>query len=435
MAKKTEKTKSEKAAEVAEESKEPSAASIAARLRALRASIDKEFGANTMQTFDGSSLLQQNFDYQISSGSIGLDIALGPVRRSPDGRWQAGFAPGKIVEIIGPESCGKSTECNVVVANAHAVTLLDIASKQRKNPNFRVGYADMEHTWDPAYAKRLGCDLSRIDVVQPDTGEDCMNIVELWVASGLYAVVVVDSVAALIPKSERDGDVGDHQMGAQARLMSQALRKINPILSRTKTLLLFVNQIRHKIGVMYGNPETTPGGNALKFYASYRIDLRRKEHLKEGDETYGHVIEALVFKNKVAPPYRKARFELIYGKGFDLYTELVDLCLGRNILEGDKSWITYQGKPVGQGRFRAADKLRANGALAYELYDKLMTLVAAERGFNPDGTAIPGFNPDEVQSGGVGAFNPLTEEERAAIVKDQDDEEAFALALESGESK
>jgi recombination protein RecA len=424
MAKKAEKT-------TKEEPKELSAASVAARLRALRASIDKEFGANTMQTFDGSNLTQQNFEYQIPSGSIGLDIALGPVLRQPDGSWQTGFAPGKIVEVIGPESCGKSTECNVIVANAHTLAFVDIATKQRKNPNFRAFYADMEHTWDPAYAKRLGCDVSRIDVVQPDTGEDCMNIVEMAVGSGLYAVVVVDSVAALIPKSERDGDVGDASMGAQARLMSQALRKVNPILTKSKTLLVFVNQIRHKIGVMYGNPETTPGGNALKFYASYRIDLRRKETLKDGDEVYGHVIEATVFKNKVAPPYRKAKFELVYGRGFDKYTELVDLCLGRNILVADSAWITYGGKPVGQGRFRTADKLRTDGALAYELYDKLMTMIAAERGFYPDGRAIPGFSPEEVQSGGVASFVPLSDEEKAAIERDQEDEAKFLTELNS----
>jgi len=376
-----------------------SQASIDARLRAMRASINKEFGANSLMNLAKTDTTVR-FPYQIPSGSIGLDIALGPIRKLPDGRWQTGFAPGRMLEIFGPEGSGKSTLCMQLMANAQAMGMLG-------------GYVDMEHALDMKYAQQLGMNLVKTEFTQPNSGEDALNITKTLVSSGLMGLVVVDSVATLVPESELKGEIGDSSMGSLARLMSQSCRIMNGDLISSNSLLVWVNQIREKIGVFYGNPETTPGGRALRFYASYRIDIRRKETLKNGDTPYGHTVEFTVIKNKVATPFRKARVDLIYGYGFNSHLELVDLCLGRNILTSNGAWVMYGDRAVGQGRFNAAATVREDRILAYTLYDALMTTVNAERGLHPDGSPIVGFKSDMPESAPtvVSAFTPLSKEE------------------------
>lgn len=297
--------------------------------------IEKAHGKGSIMKLGTSSL---EIDVPvISSGSLSLDIALGV----------GGFPKGRIVEIYGPESSGKTT-----------LALHAIANSQKKG-----GIAvliDAEYAFDAAYAKNLGVDIDNLLVSQPDTGEQALEIADTLVRSGAIDIIVVDSVAALVPAAEIEGDMGDSHMGLQARLMSQALRKLTGIISRSKTCLIFINQLRMKIGVMFGNPETTTGGNALKFYASVRIDIRRTAALKDGEEVIGNRTRAKVVKNKVAPPFREAEFDILYGHGISLEGDVLDLASSMEIVDKSGSWFSYQGERIGQGREKARDFLMEN---------------------------------------------------------------------------
>ena len=290
----------------------------------------------------------------VSTGSVGLDLALGV----------GGLPRGRIVEIFGPESSGKTT-----------LALQAIAEAQRLGGI--AAFIDAEHALDVTYARKLGVDLGDLLISQPDTGEQALEIVEHLVRSGGCDLVVVDSVAALVPKAEIEGEMGDAHMGIQARLMSQAMRKLTGIVSRTSVIVVFINQLRQKIGVMFGNPETTTGGNALKFYASVRIDIRRIGQLKEGDLAVGNRTRVKVVKNKVAPPFREAEFDVRWGEGVDRFAELVDLGTDRGLLEKSGSHFSFDGERIGQGRERAAEWLRQNPEPAAKLLEQLK---AAARG-------------------------------------------------------
>ena len=393
-------------------------ANVAQKLQLLMAGLEKQYGKGIVTTLVGGST-SDRFVRQIPSGSLGLDIALGPMFRLPNGSWQTGFAPGRIIEIFGGEGSGKTTACLQLVANAQQMGI-------------RCAYLDMEHALDPEYAKALGVNLQDLLVSQPSTGEECLNIAETLVKSGLYGLIVVDSVAALIPKSELEGEVGDATMGAQSRLMSQAMRMITSSVTPTAknpVNIVFVNQIRMKIGVMFGNPETTTGGNALKFYAGYRIEVRRGDSLKDGENVYGQKVKLKVIKNKVAAPFRTAEFDLVYGKGIDYVAELFDLCLGRGLIQQAGAWFSVANENIGQGRAMSIDRLRNDRVLAYNLYNQLLTAVLKERGYNVDGTPIPGAHPTNLPSSQASAFRPLTEEEQKILA------EEAALAKEFGEGE
>jgi recombination protein RecA len=277
----------------------------------------------------------------IPTGVLSLDLALGI----------GGFPRGRIVEIYGPESSGKTT-----------LALQAVAQAQKLGGS--AAYIDAEHAMDPAYSKQLGVDLDNLLISQPDSGEEALEITEKLVRSSALDVIVIDSVAALVPKAEIEGEMGDSHMGLQARLMSQALRKLTSSISRSRTCLIFINQIRHKIGVMFGNPETTTGGLALKFYASVRLDIRRIENIKEGDQVVGMRARVKVVKNKVAPPYRTAEFEMMHGFGASREGCLLDLGVESQLLEKSGSWFLYEGERLGQGRENAKAYLKANTALA-----------------------------------------------------------------------
>jgi recombination protein RecA len=277
----------------------------------------------------------------ISTGALSLDLALGI----------GGLPRGRIIEIYGPESSGKTTLALQVVAQA-------------QKAGGQAAYIDAEHAMDPAYAKALGVDTDNLLITQPDSGEQALEITEKLVRSGALDIIVVDSVAALVPQAEIEGEMGDSHMGLQARLMSQALRKLTSTISRTSTTLIFINQIRHKIGVMFGNPETTTGGLALKFYASVRMDIRRVENLKQGEVVYGARCRVKVVKNKLAPPYRQAMFDMIHGYGISKEGCLVDMGAESGIIEKSGSWFIYNGERIGQGRENAKATLRDNLVLA-----------------------------------------------------------------------
>src|SRR6202041_3528050 len=280
----------------------------------------------------------------IPTGSISLDAALGV----------GGFPRGRVIEVYGPESGGKTT-----------MTLHVIAEAQKLGG--QAAFIDAEHALDPIYARKLGVDVDNLLVSQPDNGEQALEIAETLIRSGGVDVVVVDSVAALVPKAELEGDMGDPQMGLQARLMSQALRKITAIVSKSNTCLIFINQIREKIGVMFGNPETTTGGRALKFYASMRVDIRRIQAIKEGDKVVGSRTRAKVVKNKVAAPFREAEFDIIYGEGISREGDLIDLGVTNGVVEKSGTWISYKGERLGQGRENARVFLRENAGIRGKL--------------------------------------------------------------------
>jgi recombination protein RecA len=284
----------------------------------------------------------------VSTGSLGLDIALGI----------GGLPYGRIVEIYGPESSGKTT-----------LTLQVIAEAQRSGKT--CAFIDAEHALDPVYAKKLGVDVDKLLVSQPDTGEQALEICDMLVRSAAVDVVIVDSVAALTPKAEIEGDMGDSHMGLQARLMSQALRKLTANIKRSNTLCIFINQIRMKIGVMFGNPETTTGGNALKFYASVRLDIRRIGSVKEGDEITGNETRVKVVKNKVAPPFKQAEFIIQYGAGINKLGELIDLGVQQGLVDKSGAWYAYQGNKIGQGKANAMKFLQDNPAVADEIEKEL----------------------------------------------------------------
>src|SRR6266436_5160233 len=308
------------------------------RARALEATlgqIEKQFGKGSILRLGSKDPLVPVA--VISTGSISLDAALGI----------GGFPRGRISEIFGPESSGKTT-----------IALQVIAEAQKKGG--MAAFIDVEHALDPIYARKLGVDVDNLLVSQPDYGEQALEITGALVASGSIDVLVVDSVAALVPKAELDGEMGDSHMGLQARLMSQALRKLTGIVSKSKTCLIFINQIREKIGVMFGNPETTTGGRALKFYASVRVDIRRIAAIKEGDVVTGSRTRVKIVKNKVAAPFRESEFDILYGEGISREGDLIDLAVNNNILEKSGSWFSYKGERIGQGRENARSFLKEN---------------------------------------------------------------------------
>jgi recombination protein RecA len=297
--------------------------------------IEKQFGKGSIMRLggiDSSAALDA-----IPSGSLSLDLALGV----------GGYPRGRVIEVFGPESSGKTT-----------LTLHVIAEAQRLGGT--AAFIDAEHALDANYARKLGVDVDNLLVSQPDSGEQALEIAEVLIRSGAIDIVVVDSVAALVPRAELEGEMGEAQMGLQARLMSQALRKLTGIVSKSKTCLIFINQIREKIGVMFGNPETTTGGRALKFYSSVRVDVRRIASIKDGDEVTGSRTKAKIVKNKVAPPFREAEFDIMYGQGISREGDLLDLAVDKNIVDKSGAWFSYQGERLGQGRDNARQFLKDN---------------------------------------------------------------------------
>src|SRR5512143_1198705 len=304
-------------------------------LAAALAQIEKQFGKGSIMRMDSDAI--QDDVQAVSTGSLGLDIALGI----------GGLPRGRVVEIYGPESSGKTT-----------LTLQVIAEMQKVGGT--AAFIDAENALDPQYAQRLGVKVEDLLISQPDTGEQALEIADMLVRSGSVDVVVIDSVAALTPKAEIEGEMGEPQMGLQARLMSQALRKLTANIKRSNTLVIFINQIRMKIGVMFGNPETTTGGNALKFYASVRIDIRRIGSIKKGEEVIGGRTRVKIVKNKVAPPFREAEFDILYGEGISREGDLIDLAVEKRIVEKSGSWFSYKNERIGQGRENARAFLKEN---------------------------------------------------------------------------
>ena len=315
-------------------------------LTAALAQIERQFGKGSVMRM-GDNPIAQDIEV-ISTGSLGLDIALGI----------GGLPRGRVVEIYGPESSGKTT-----------LTLQIIAECQKLGG--AAAFIDAEHALDPAYAKALGVNVEDLLLSQPDTGEQALEIADMLVRSGAVDVVVIDSVAALTPKAEIEGDMGDSHVGLQARLMSQALRKLTANIKRTNTLVIFINQIRMKIGVMFGSPETTTGGNALKFYASVRLDIRRIGSIKNGEEVTGNETRVKVVKNKVAPPFRQAEFDIMYGEGICRMGEMIELGVKQNLVEKSGAWYSYQGTRIGQGKENVKSYLKEHPAIAEALEKKI----------------------------------------------------------------
>ena len=308
--------------------------------------IEKAFGKGSVMKLGTSGM---NLDIQaISTGSLGLDVALGI----------GGLPKGRIVEIYGPESSGKTTLALHVVAEA-------------QKDGGACAFVDAEHALDPVYAKKLGVNIDELLISQPDAGEQALEIADTLVRSGAISVLVVDSVAALVPRAELEGDMGDSHMGLQARLMSQALRKLTSSISKSNCLVIFINQIRQKIGIMFGNPETTSGGNALKFYASVRLDIRRIGAIKDKDDIIGNQTRVKVVKNKVAPPFRTVEFDIMYGEGISKNGEIVDLGVSAEIIEKSGSWFSYNEQRIGQGRENVKRFLAENTDIAKEIEDKI----------------------------------------------------------------
>lgn len=323
------------------------------KLKALKLTmdkIDKDFGKGSVMMMNERSQEPQE---AISTGSIGLDVALGI----------GGLPKGRVVEIYGPESSGKTTLAIHVIAEA-----------QKKGG--MCAFIDAEHAFDSGYARKLGVDIDNLLISQPDYGEQALEIADRLILSGALDVVVVDSVAALVPKGELEGEMGDSKMGLQARLMSQALRKLTATISKTNSCCIFINQLREKIGVMFGNPETTTGGNALKFYASVRLDIRRLAQIKDGDEAIGNRVKVKVVKNKVAPPFRQAEFDIIYGEGISKKGEVIDMGVEMGIIQKSGSWFSYDTTKLGQGRDSVKQLLEDNPDLAIELEEKIRAKIA-----------------------------------------------------------
>ncbi len=315
-------------------------------LQAALAQIEKQYGKGTIMRLGEGEVIDDN--EVVSTGSLGLDIALGV----------GGLPRGRVVEIYGPESSGKTT-----------LTLQVIAEMQKLGGT--CAFIDAEHALDVQYAQKLGVNLQELLISQPDTGEQALEIVDALVRSGSLDLVVIDSVAALTPKAEIEGEMGDSLPGLQARLMSQALRKLTGVISRTNTMVIFINQIRMKIGVMFGSPETTTGGNALKFYASVRLDIRRIGSIKKGEEVIGNETKVKVVKNKVSPPFKTAEFDILYGQGISREGEVIDMGVEAKILEKSGSWYAYNGEKIGQGKDNAREFLKENPDLAVEIENKV----------------------------------------------------------------
>lgn len=318
------------------------------KLKALKLTmdkIDKDFGKGSVMMMNERA---ETIQEVVSTGSIGLDAALGI----------GGLPRGRVIEIYGPESSGKTTLSTHVIAEA-----------QKKGGMCAI--IDAEHAFDSAYAQKLGVDIDNLLISQPDYGEQALEIADRLILSGALDVVVIDSVAALVPKGELEGEMGDSKMGLQARLMSQALRKLTATISKTNTICIFINQLREKIGVMFGNPETTTGGNALKFYASVRLDIRRMTQIKDGEEAVGNRVKVKVVKNKVAPPFRTAEFDIIFGEGVSKIGEILDIGVEMGIVNKSGSWFSYNTDKLGQGRESVKQLLRDNTELANEIEGKI----------------------------------------------------------------
>ena len=326
------------------------------KLKALGAAltqIEKAYGKGSVMKL-GDSGANMNIE-TVPTGSLSLDIALG----------LGGLPKGRVVEIYGPESSGKTT-----------VALHMVAEVQKRGGI--AGFIDAEHALDPVYAKNIGVDIDNLYISQPDNGEQALEITETMVRSGAVDIVIVDSVAALVPKAEIDGDMGDSHVGLQARLMSQALRKLTAIISKTNCIVIFINQLREKVGVMFGNPETTTGGRALKFYSSVRLDVRRTESLKQSGEVIGNHVRVKVVKNKIAPPFKEAEFDIMFGKGISREGDVLDLAADANIVEKSGSWYAYKGAKIGQGRENAKTYLAQNPLICEEIENQVRELHGLE---------------------------------------------------------
>ena len=326
--------------------------------------IEKKHGTGSVMRLGDNAHMEVQ---AVSTGSISLDLALGI----------GGVPRGRIIEIFGPESSGKTT-----------VALHIVAEVQKAGGE--AAFIDAEHALDPVYAKALGVDINNLLVSQPDCGEDALNITEQLVRSGAVDIVVVDSVAALVPRQEIEGDMGQATVGVQARLMSQAMRKLSAIISKSNSIVVFINQLREKVGVMYGNPETTPGGRALKFYSSVRIDVRKADALKNGNDIYGNRVRCKIVKNKVAPPFKSAEFDILYGKGISRSGEVVDIAAELGIINKSGAWFSYEGAKLGQGRDNVRRMLEENG----ELFDEILAKVRAQIDKLPEGE-IEDFELDD----------------------------------------
>jgi len=327
-------------------------------LESALAQIERNFGKGSIMKLGERQVMDIE---AVSTGSIGLDIALGI----------GGLPKGRIIEIYGPESSGKTT-----------LALHVVAEEQRKGGI--CAFVDAEHALDPSYARKLGVDVDEMLISQPDAGEQALEITDTLVRSGAVSVVVVDSVAALTPRSELEGDMGDNAVGVQARLMSQAMRKLTGSISRSKCMVIFINQIRMKIGVMFGSPETTTGGNALKFYSSVRLDIRRIGAIKDRDEVVGNTTRVKVVKNKVAPPFKQVEFDIMYGEGISKTGELIDLGVKAGVVEKSGSWFSYGDQRIGQGRENAKTFLRENPDVAHEIEDKIRAAHGLDFDASPD---------------------------------------------------
>ena len=341
------------------------------KMRALEAAlgqIEKQFGKGSVMKLGEFKAMEIE---AIPTGALSLDMALGI----------GGVPRGRIIEVFGPESSGKTTLALHVVAEAQKM-------------GGEAAFIDAEHALDPVYAKKLGVDIDNLIVSQPDTGEQALEITESLVRSGALDVIVVDSVAALVPKAEIDGDMGDSHMGLQARLMSQALRKLAGAINKSKTVLIFINQLREKIGVMFGNPETTTGGRALKFYASVRLDIRRIENIKQDGEVKGNRVRVKVIKNKVAPPFREAEFDVVYGEGISKAGNILDMAVNMDIIEKSGSWFSYNGERIGQGRENVKKLLQEKPEMLAEVEEKVRANF--KKGFEESlGEEIPEIDDDE----------------------------------------
>ncbi len=360
-------------------------------LRTALANIEKQFGKGAIMRLGEN--VTMNVD-KISTGSLSLDLALGI----------GGLPKGRIVEIYGPESSGKTT-----------LALHAVAEAQKAGGN--AAFIDVEHALDPVYAQALGVDIDSLLVSQPDTGEQALEICEALVRSGAIDIVVVDSVAAMTTRAEIEGEMGDSHVGLQARLMSQGMRKLTSVIGKTNTIVIFINQLREKIGVMYGNPETTTGGRALKYYASVRIDVRRVEAIKVGSEVIGNRTRAKVVKNKVAPPFKEAEFDIMFGQGISKTGEIVDIAVKLGIVNKSGAWFSYGDIRLGQGRDNAKEYFKANPVLAKEIEDKVFAAMekAKEEGINP--------------------LAPEKKKKIASKVKDEAEETAAAPAEEAANEK
>lgn len=335
------------------------------KLKALDAAltqIEKAYGKGSVMKL-GDSGANMNIE-TVPTGSLSLDIALG----------LGGVPKGRVIEVYGPESSGKTT-----------VALHMVAEVQKRGGI--AGFIDAEHALDPVYAKNIGVDIDNLYISQPDNGEQALEITETMVRSGAVDIVIVDSVAALVPKAEIDGDMGDSHVGLQARLMSQALRKLTAVISRTNCIVIFINQLREKVGVMFGNPETTTGGRALKFYASVRMDVRRIETLKQGGEMVGNRVRIKVVKNKIAPPFKEAEFDIMFGKGISKEGDILDLAAKENIVEKSGAWYAYNGSKIGQGRENAKNFLQANQELCQEIEAKVRAKYGLDGAAADEGSA------------------------------------------------